>query len=89
MRFAFICCCAVVTTASAQDYHFSAAGDDGNSGSQASPFRTISKLDSLPDCNTSPAGKEFIGYQKVVAVRLNDYQETTTGQVTCAYMKRQ
>ncbi len=52
-------------------------------------FEDEHKLDTLPDCNTSPAGKEFIGYQKVVAVRLNDYQETTTGQVACAYMKRQ
>jgi hypothetical protein len=47
-------------------------------------FVSPQKVEQLPECDTSE-GVRTIGYEEVVAIDLNTFQEVKTGQVFCVY----
>lgn len=47
-------------------------------------FVSPQKVEQLPECDTSE-GVRTLGYEEVVAIDLNTFQEVKTGQVFCVY----
>ena len=42
------------------------------------------KISQLPQCDTT-GNNRVLGYEEVIAIGLDDHQETKTGQVFCVY----